>query len=90
MKILVVNAGSSSIRYQLFDMSDDSVLAKGQCDRIGIAGGNFKHKVPGRDDYKIDIQMANHAEAVPRYPQSDTEFSTAERSSRARLSLTTR
>ncbi len=64
MKILVINAGSSSIKYQLFDMSDDSVLAKGQCDRIGIAGGNFKHKVPGRDDYKIDIQMANHAEAV--------------------------
>lgn len=44
MKILVINAGSSSIKYQLFDMSDDSVLAKGQCDRIGIAGGNFKHK----------------------------------------------
>ena len=64
MKILVINAGSSSIKYQLFDMSDDSVLAKGQCDRIGIAGGNFKHKVPGRDDYKIDIRMANHAEAV--------------------------
>ncbi len=64
MKILVINAGSSSIKYQLFDMSDDSVLAKGQCDRIGIAGGNFKHKIPGRDDYKIDIQMANHAEAV--------------------------
>ena len=64
MKILVINAGSSSIKYQLFDMDTDSVLAKGMCDRIGIAGGNFKHKVDGRDDYKIEIQMANHKEAV--------------------------
>ncbi len=64
MKILVINAGSSSIKYQLFDMDTDSVLAKGMCDRIGIAGGNFKHKVDGRDDYKLEIQMANHKEAV--------------------------
>jgi len=64
MKILVINAGSSSIKYQLIDMTNEEVLAKGLCDRIGIEGGNFKHKVPGREDYKIDIQMANHAEAV--------------------------
>ncbi len=64
MKILVINAGSSSIKYQLFDMDSDSVLAKGMCDRIGIAGGNFKQKVDGRDDYKLEIQMANHKEAV--------------------------
>ena len=64
MKILVINAGSSSVKYQLIDMANDSVLAKGQCDRIGIAGGNFKHKVPGRDDYKIDIDMKDHGEAV--------------------------
>ncbi len=64
MKILVINAGSSSIKYQLIDMTDESVLAKGMCDRIGIEGGNFKHKVPGRDDYKIDVQMANHGEAI--------------------------
>ena len=64
MKILVINAGSSSIKYQLFDMDSDSVLAKGMCDRIGIAGGNFKQKVDGREDYKLEIQMANHKEAV--------------------------
>lgn len=64
MKILVINAGSSSIKYQLIDMETERVLAKGLCDRIGIAGGNFKHKVEGRDDYKLDIQMANHKEAV--------------------------
>ncbi len=64
MKILVVNAGSSSLKYQLIDMSNDKLLAKGLCDRIGIAGGNFKHKVEGREDYKLDIQMANHEEAI--------------------------
>ncbi len=64
MKILVINAGSSSIKYQLIDMETEAVLAKGLCDRIGIAGGNFKHKVEGREDYKIDIQMKDHAEAV--------------------------
>ncbi len=64
MKILVINAGSSSIKYQLIDMETETLLAKGQADRIGIEGGNFKQKVEGRPDYKLDIQMANHAEAV--------------------------
>ena len=64
MKILVINAGSSSLKYQLIDMDNDAVLAKGLCDRIGIDGGNFKHKVEGREDYKLDIQMKNHEEAV--------------------------
>lgn len=64
MNILVINAGSSSIKYQLIDMDREQVLAKGQADRIGIAGGNFKHKVEGRPDYKIDIQMKDHGEAV--------------------------
>ena len=64
MKILVINAGSSSIKYQLIDMATEKVIAKGMCDRIGIAGGNFKLKADGRDDYKVVIQMANHKEAV--------------------------
>ena len=64
MKILVINAGSSSIKYQLIDMETETLLAKGQADRIGIDGGNFKQKADGKPEYKIDIQMANHAEAV--------------------------
>ena len=64
MKILVINAGSSSVKYQLIDMENDALLAKGLCDRIGIEGGNFKHQVEGREDYKIQIQMANHGEAI--------------------------
>ena len=64
MKILVINAGSSSIKYQLFDMENEKVLAKGLCDRIGISGGNFKHQPHDKDAYKIDVQMANHSEAI--------------------------
>ena len=64
MKILVINAGSSSIKYQLIDMDNEKLIAKGQCDRIGIEGGNFKQKVEGRADYVLDVHMANHAEAV--------------------------
>lgn len=64
MKILVINAGSSSLKYQLIDMANDQVMAKGLCDRIGIAGSNFKHKVPGKDDYKAEIPMKNHEEAI--------------------------
>ena len=44
MKILVVNCGSSSLKYQLIDMTDESVLAKGKCDRIGIDGTFFDYK----------------------------------------------
>ncbi|MBE6701553.1 MAG: acetate kinase [Ruminococcaceae bacterium] len=64
MKILVINAGSSSLKYQLIDMNNDSVLAKGLCDRIGIEGGNFKQKVPGKEDYVLQVHMNNHEDAV--------------------------
>ncbi len=64
MKILVINAGSSSIKYQLIDMDNENLLAKGQADRIGIAGGNFKQKVEGRPDYVLDVDMKDHADAV--------------------------
>ncbi len=64
MKILVINAGSSSLKYQLIDMTDESLVVKGMCDRIGIEGGNFKYQVPGRDPYKVDVHMNNHEEAI--------------------------
>ena len=44
MNVLVVNAGSSSLKYQLFDTTSDNVLAKGICDRIGIDGSKIEHK----------------------------------------------
>ena len=63
MNILVINCGSSSLKYQLFNMESNQVLAKGMCDRIGIDGGLFKHKGNG-DEIKKSVQMANHAEAI--------------------------
>ena len=63
MKILVVNAGSSSLKYQLFDMSDESVLAKGLCERIGIDGA-VTHKCPGKQDYNANVDFPDHKAAI--------------------------
>ncbi len=64
MNILVINAGSSSLKYQLIDMTNETLLVKGLCDRIGIEGGSFKYQVPGKDAYKVDRHFSNHAEAI--------------------------
>ena len=63
MKILVVNAGSSSLKYQLFDMDENKVIAKGLCEKIGI-GGAVTHKRPGQTDYKSDIELKDHDDAI--------------------------
>ncbi len=65
MKILVVNAGSSSLKYQLFDMDEVKVLAKGNCERIGI-DGFVTHKCPGKDDYQENADFPNHRFAIER------------------------
>ena len=59
MKILVINAGSSSMKYQLIDMTDESTLAKGNCERIGI-DGHFKHTTSDGRSCEYDVQMNNH------------------------------
>jgi len=64
MFILVVNAGSSSLKYQLFDMDKEQVLAKGLCERIGIDGA-IKHQNLVNDKvYKAEISMPTHNEAT--------------------------
>ena len=63
MKILVVNAGSSSLKYQLFDMDTQTVLAKGNCERIGI-DGVVTHKCPGKEDYKTNESFPDHRAAI--------------------------
>ncbi len=63
MKILVVNAGSSSLKYQLFDMDSGKVLAKGLCERIGIDGA-ITHKCPGKPDHKAEADFPNHKAAI--------------------------
>ena len=57
MKVLVVNCGSSSLKYQVFDMTDESVLAKGLVDRVGIPGTTLKHEPAGKDDVLIKEDM---------------------------------
>ena len=65
MKVLVINAGSSSLKYQLIDMETESVLAKGLCERIGI-DGHLKHTplVGGKPVFNEDIALPTHSEAI--------------------------
>ncbi|MDR0248282.1 MAG: acetate kinase [Oscillospiraceae bacterium] len=62
-KILVVNAGSSSLKYQLFDMENETVMAKGLCERIGI-GGRVIHHAGNHPAHEADRPMAHHGEAI--------------------------
>lgn len=63
MKILVINAGSSSLKYQFMDSESGEVFAKGLCERIGI-DGRLTHKVPGRENVVEEIPMPTHNEAI--------------------------
>ena len=65
MKILVINAGSSSLKYQLIDMDDESVIAKGNCERIGI-GGHITHKTFDGRKYESDCDFPTHTEAFEK------------------------
>ena len=64
MKVLVVNAGSSSLKYQLFDTEFGNILAKGNCERIGIDGSRIIHKTSGKDEYVKEQPLPNHSEAT--------------------------
>ena len=64
MKVLVINCGSSSLKYQLIDMTDESVLAIGLVERIGIEGSVLKHEIPGRDKQIIEEPMTDHKDAL--------------------------
>ena len=65
MKILVINAGSSSLKYQLIDMDNEAVLAKGLCERIGIDGSNLQHTNVGKGSKtKIEKPMKDHGDAI--------------------------
>ena len=64
MNILVINCGSSSLKYQLIDMDNESVLAKGLCERIGIEGSKLTHQPAGKDKYVIENPMPTHKTAI--------------------------
>ena len=71
MIILVVNAGSSSLKYQLIDMKDESVIAKGNCDRIGI-DGHISHKTFDGRTYEADCSFPTHTEAFQKLVETLT------------------
>ena len=63
MKVLVINSGSSSLKYQLIDMETESVVAKGTCERIGINGSKLTHKAKGQE-FVFEQEMPDHNVAV--------------------------
>ncbi len=63
MKILVINAGSSSLKYQLIDMTDESVICKGNCERIGDAANSLVSYKTATDKIEVKVAMPTHAEA---------------------------
>jgi len=64
MNILVINCGSSSLKYQLINMDTEEVIAKGLCERIGIDGSKLTHQAAGKDKHIIENPMPSHNEAI--------------------------
>ncbi|MEI8215545.1 MAG: acetate kinase [Eubacteriales bacterium] len=64
MKVLVINCGSSSLKYQMIDMTNENVLAKGIVERIGIEGSFLKHEKEGAEKFVIETFMKTHKEAI--------------------------
>ncbi len=64
MNVLVINCGSSSLKYQLMNMNDESVLAKGLVERIGMEGSVLKHEVPEKEKAVIKVPMNDHKAAL--------------------------
>ena len=63
MKILVINDGSSSLKYQLIDMENEQMVCKGNCEKIGLEMGIFGHKTADGREKKYEVCMKNHTEA---------------------------
>ena len=64
MKVLVINCGSSSLKYQVLEMETETLLCKGLVERIGIEGSVLKHEKPGMDKYILEVPMKDHKEAI--------------------------
>ncbi len=64
MKVLVINSGSSSVKYQLFNMEEEEVLVKGIVERIGIDGSFLEQEFSRRDELRIDEEIENHSQAI--------------------------
>ena len=66
MKIFVVNCGSSSIKYQLINMEDESVIAKGLVERIGIDGSVLTHTPAGKDKVRMESEIPDHVDGIKK------------------------
>jgi len=75
MNVLVINAGSSSLKYQLMNTETGEVRAKGNCERIGIDGGKLSHKAAGKEEFVLERFFGNHAEAVKEVVSALTDAS---------------
>lgn len=64
MKVLVINCGSSSLKYQVLDMTNEALLAKGLVERIGIKGSIINHEKTGQEKFKLEIPMKDHKDAI--------------------------
>lgn len=84
MKVLVINSGSSSLKYQLIDMQTERVVAKGNCERIGIPGSRLIHKANGQETI-IEQDMPSHNEAVALVLRALTDSETGVISSMAEI-----
>lgn len=77
MNVLVVNCGSSSLKYQLLNMENEAVIAKGICERIGIDGSFIKHTTEGQDSVKVMVDFPDHKKALAQMLSMLTEGETA-------------
>ena len=73
MKVLIINCGSSSLKYQLIDSETEEVLAKGLCERIGIEGGMLTHSPAGKKKVERQVEMPDHVKAVELVLESLTD-----------------
>ena len=73
MKVLVINCGSSSLKYQLINMENEEAIAQGLVERIGIEGSILTQKVPGRDKYIVEVPMKSHKDAIKHVIDSLTD-----------------
>ena len=64
MKVLVINCGSSSLKYQVLDMTDETLLAKGLVERIGMDGSVINHTKTGCDKVVMEVPMKDHKDAI--------------------------
>lgn len=73
MKILVINCGSSSLKYQLLDMDNEELITKGLVERIGLEGSVLTQKTPGKDKFILETKIETHREAIANVIEALTD-----------------